>query len=86
MAYGAVPIASDISSIGQVLHRFDLGCAVKAVALDPFVAALQPYLHSPEKWRQESARAIRAANAFTYGSYLNAVRDLLDLPRTALEH
>jgi glycosyltransferase involved in cell wall biosynthesis len=86
MAYGAVPIASDISSIGQVLHRFDLGRAVKLVELDPFVAAFEPYLHSPEKWRQESERAIRAANSFTYASYLNAVQNLLDLPRTALEH
>lgn len=80
MAYGVVPVASDVSSIGQYLRRFDLGCAVKPIEVQNFVEAVKAYIRDPQKWREESERAMAAAGHFTYDAYLQAVKALLDLP------
>lgn len=80
MAYGVVPVASDVSSIGQYLRRFDLGCAVKPVEVQSFVEAVKTYARDPHKWKEESERSIAAAGHFTYNAYLDAVKGLLDLP------
>jgi glycosyltransferase involved in cell wall biosynthesis len=80
MAYGAVPIASDVGSIGQYLHRFQLGCAIRPIEIERFVTAVKSYINDREKWQEESERAIVAAKHFTYPAYLGAVRAMLSLP------
>lgn len=80
MAYGAVPLAGDVSSIGQSLCRFGAGRALPPNDLDGFVQAIKAYVKDPAAWKQESLRGVSAASHFTYAAYLNAVRDLLELP------
>ena len=79
MAYGVVPVTSDVSSIPQLLASFRTGRALDAKDSDGFVEAIVGYVRSPELWKTESRNAADAAKAFTYEAYLSAVRSLLDL-------
>jgi glycosyltransferase involved in cell wall biosynthesis len=77
MAYGAVPVASDISSIPGNLKYFECGRACPAEDVAAYVKAILEYVHSPQQWALESRRAAAAAEHFTYTSYLSAVKTLL---------
>jgi glycosyltransferase involved in cell wall biosynthesis len=79
MAYGVVPMTSDVSSIPQLLASFRAGRAVDAKDREGFVAAIVEYVRNPDLWKTESRNAAAAAGSFTYEAYLSAVRDLLDL-------
>ena len=79
MAYGAVPIASDVSAIPQLIRSFGSGRAMNAGDCRGFVEAIAEYVRRPALWKEESLRAARAARSFAYDSYLAAVRNLLDL-------
>jgi glycosyltransferase involved in cell wall biosynthesis len=79
MAYGAVPLTSDVSSIPQLLATFRSGRALKAGDREAFVAAIRQYHREPALWKTESRHAVRAASAFAYDVYLDAVRKLLTL-------
>jgi glycosyltransferase involved in cell wall biosynthesis len=79
MAYGVVPMTSDVSSIPQLLERFHTGRALPAEDVDAFAAAIAHYLREPETWEHESQRASEAARGFSYDAYLAAVRELLNL-------
>ncbi len=79
MAYGVVPIASDVSSIPQLLDSFEIGHALPADDIHGFASAIAGYLVDPGVWQRESARAASAANRFSYDAYLEAVRALLEL-------
>lgn len=80
MAYGVVPIAHGISSIPQILRDHSSGQAIPT--LDPcrFSNAIKSYLQTPLHWREHSTNAVKAAPAFSYNHYLQAVRQLLKLP------
>ena len=79
MAYGVVPMTSDVSSIPQLIAAFGSGRALDANDQAAFVEAIAGYVRNPDLWKSESRNAAKAASAFTYASYLSAVRDLLDL-------
>ena len=79
MAYGVLPIASDVSSVPQYVERFGAGRSLPAENSAGFVRAIAEYAASPERWKAESRAAMEGATHFVYGSYLNAVRGLLDL-------
>lgn len=79
MAYGVLPIASDVSSVPQYVERFGAGRAIAAEDRNGFVRAIAEYVGNPERWKVESRAAMEAASLFVYGSYLEAVRGLLDL-------
>ncbi len=79
MAYGVVPVTSDVSSIPQLVAAFGAGKALDSKDVEGFAAALAGYVEDPERWKAESRNAAAAAQAFTYESYLVAVRRLLDL-------
>ncbi len=79
MAYGVVPVASDVSCLSQYLSRFRVGRTVPRDDVAGFAAAIRWYLDNPEAWALESAHAVRAAAHFSYRNYLEAVRDLLAL-------
>lgn len=78
MAAGAVPIASAVGSIPQVLARFGTG---RVVAIDgaAIAATIADYLRDPARWQRESAAAVTAARAFSYATYLERVRALYGL-------
>ncbi|MCB0018307.1 MAG: glycosyltransferase family 4 protein [Anaerolineales bacterium] len=77
MAYGAVPIASNISSIPQILGKFGVGKAIPPVFTNRFADAIRQYLADPTQWHAESQAGSEAAFHFTYRAYLEAVRELI---------
>ena len=79
MAYGVVPITSDISSIPQYLEDFEVGQTFNPDNLQGFVEAIVCYSEYPDQWKQESQNALRAASFFSYVNYLESVRYLLKL-------
>jgi len=80
MVYGVVPIAHGISSIPQVLRDYSTGQAIPSLEPRRFTDALESYLENPLHWQQHSRNAVKAAPAFSYDHYLQAVRQLLKLP------
>ncbi|PYJ80020.1 MAG: hypothetical protein DME22_24615, partial [Verrucomicrobia bacterium] len=83
MAYGAVPIASPVSSIPQYLSNFSCGQVVNSRNARSFSQALESYLRAPAGWEEHSKNALNAAQNFSYTHYLNAVRELLSMPFSA---
>lgn len=75
MAWGVVPVASDISSIPSILGQFGVGAAHPAQDLDAFRAAVER-LSQPDRFKEHSRRATRAAENFSFGHYLKAVTEL----------
>jgi glycosyltransferase involved in cell wall biosynthesis len=78
MAYGVVPLASDVSSIPQILQRFGTGKALPVTDTAALHDAVLDYLNEPDVWKAESANAVDAASHFSYAAYLAAVRQLLE--------
>ena len=76
MAYGAVPLASAVSSIPQMLDSLGVGRTVAPLDIDGFVAAATTYLTDPDRWRIEHERCYVAAQRFSFGRYLADVRSL----------
>jgi glycosyltransferase involved in cell wall biosynthesis len=76
MAYGVVPVASDVSSIPQILTEFKVGRSLPFMDVDAFVDAILTYLSNPERWKQESQAGIEAARNFTYDVYLGRLKDM----------
>jgi glycosyltransferase involved in cell wall biosynthesis len=79
MAYGVVPVTSDISSIPQYLADFKVGQTFDPNDLQGFVKALVWYSEYPDQWKQESQNAVKVAHFFSYAYYLESVRYLLKL-------
>lgn len=79
MAYGVVPLASDVSSIGQYFQRFQTGQVVPIVTPAHFVEAICDYWKHPYKWKQESQNAVASAHWFSYTHYLDSVKQLFQL-------
>ena len=73
MAYGAVPIASAISSIPQILERTKAGVALDAQDVPGFVQAISALIENPATWQEMSRAGLAAAPLFTYERYLMAV-------------
>jgi glycosyltransferase involved in cell wall biosynthesis len=83
MAFGVVPVASRVSSIPEYLLRFDIGTVAEPDDVEGFVQGILSYVNTPERWRLESPRAVRAAEQFTYARYLANVAELLSLAAPA---
>ena len=77
MAYGAVPVASTVSSIPEYIETFRAGRALDPSDREGYVETIAAYVREPERWRAESRRAMEAAARFSYDNYLRAVRDVL---------
>lgn len=79
MAHGAVPIASAVSSIPQVLA--EAGCGVAVRSFDPrdYADAILGYLRDPEPWKREAIAGCTYAERFTYEAHVKRVRALLEL-------
>lgn len=79
MAHGVVPVAGSVSSIPQYLNSFQTGrtCAPDDVAA--FVDVLVWYARHPDRWKEESANGVQAAQLFSYKNYLQAVRTIFAL-------
>lgn len=80
MAYGVVPLASNISSIPQYLEAFSCGHVFEPTNLDAFVASIEWYSAHPEAWKEESENAVKAAESFDYTDHCEAVRRIFKIP------
>jgi glycosyltransferase involved in cell wall biosynthesis len=81
MAFGAVPIATAVGSIESVLSRAGCGRALPPPVTSAAIAdAITDYVRDPERYRREVARAVAAAEGFSFARYLETVRMLLELP------
>ena len=80
MAYGVVPVSTNVSSIPQYLRRFETGRTFEPQDLEGFVGAFRWYAAHPEIWKEESLRGMKAAVGFTYDAYVTQVRALMNLP------
>lgn len=72
MAHGAVPVASAVSAIPQILERSGCGIAV-ASDTEAVVEAIEAYFACPERWLQERDCGLKAAREFTYEFYLESL-------------
>jgi glycosyltransferase involved in cell wall biosynthesis len=79
MAHGVVPVASSVSSIPQYLNSLQTGRTCAPNDVTAFVDALIWYAQHPDRWKEESAHAVQAAQLFSYGNYLQAVRTIFAL-------
>jgi glycosyltransferase involved in cell wall biosynthesis len=79
MAHGAVPVAGNVSSIPQYLESFHTGRSCTPDDVQGFVDVLVWYAQHPDRWKEESANGVQAAQMFSYSNYLQAVRKLFDL-------
>ncbi|MEM6792951.1 MAG: glycosyltransferase [Acidobacteriota bacterium] len=75
MAWGVVPVTSDVSSMPQILAELGVGGCGPAEDLDALAGEIER-LRAPRVFSDQSAKARRAAGLFTYERYLGAVRDL----------
>jgi glycosyltransferase involved in cell wall biosynthesis len=76
MTYGAVPLASAISSIPQILGEIGCGMALPGTAIDPYVSAILEYRARPERWLEESQRGQQASHRFTFEAYIASLEDM----------
>lgn len=81
MACGAVPVASQVGSIRQILQRFGIGKICAIDDLEGYVSAISDYYENPQKWKRESELALEAAHFFTYDYYVNSVCELLGVEK-----
>jgi len=76
MAYGAVPIASAVSSIPQILAETGAGVARPVDDIDGMAAAIIDYVNQPAEWLAASRAGAAVAAQFGYRAYQDAVRAL----------
>jgi len=76
MAYGVVPIASNVSSIPQILADAGAGIALPPHDVQAYVRAVLDFVNHPDHWWSASRAGLKAAERFTYSAYLQAVRDM----------
>ena len=76
MAYGVVPLASNVSSIPQILSKLGTGVSLHRDAVQDFASAILNYINNPVRWETERNSGMAAAALFTYESYLDAVKKM----------
>jgi glycosyltransferase involved in cell wall biosynthesis len=70
MAYGCVPIASDVSSIPQILDQTGAGLYCQPDDIQAFTQAVVSLVKKPDDWKIHSLAGISAAPLFSYENYL----------------
>jgi glycosyltransferase involved in cell wall biosynthesis len=83
MAYGVVPVASNVGSIPQYLHECGVGVTFDPYDIDGFATAIVDYARNRARWQVQSTRSVTAAARFTYDGYLENVSRLLDLQQSS---
>lgn len=76
MAYGAVPIASAVSSIPQILAASGTGVALPPQDVTGMADAIIHYVNNPDAWQTASRAGMAAAPQFSYRAYQRAVAGL----------
>ena len=80
MAFGVVPLASNVSSIPQYLKKFGCGRAFAPSDVAAFADSILWYATHPEEWKGESESCVKAAELFDYRNHCMAVRTIFQIP------
>ena len=80
MAYGVVPLASNVSSIPQYLDQFGCGRAFAPADTAAFADSILWYARHPEVWKEEAEKCVKAAELFDYTHHCRAVRNIFEMP------
>lgn len=78
MVYGVVPIVSDVSSIKEILKRFDVGTVVDDFLPATYAKAIRDYVANPSKWTSESSKAMATVVNFTYEHWATRLFNLFE--------
>ncbi len=84
MAFGAVPVASTVSSVPQVFAETGAGVAVPGTDAGDHAAAVLALLDDPERLATRRDAGLAAARRYTFGAYLADV-DALFAERWGIE-
>lgn len=76
MAFGAVPVATAISSIPQTFADSGAGVAVDTTDVEAFVRAVTGVIEDPARLTDLLAAGFDAARGFTFGAYLDRLGGL----------
>jgi glycosyltransferase involved in cell wall biosynthesis len=74
MAYGAVPVASNVSSIPAIFREFGIGLCLTTLDPDEWTSSILDLAANGDAWKQASSRAVQAAEAFTYERFVAFLR------------
>lgn len=77
MAYGVVPIVSDVGSIRTALSELKVGAVIPVSDIEAYANAIQQWCLQPADWQQQSDQAKQSAHRFTYRAYIENIRNLL---------
>jgi glycosyltransferase involved in cell wall biosynthesis len=79
MAYGVVPISSQVSAIPQVLAEVGSGAALPPLDVAGFALAIRNIVENAGLWKEMVEAGLRAATRFTYERYLLRLDEMLAL-------
>jgi glycosyltransferase involved in cell wall biosynthesis len=79
MCYGAVPLASNISAISQLLNETNAGVSLNPDDINGFVSAILTLVDEPQRWKQMCLAGMRAATRFCYERYIVALDDMFKI-------
>jgi glycosyltransferase involved in cell wall biosynthesis len=79
MAYGVVPISSQVSAIPQVLAEVGSGIALPLLDVAGFALAIRNIVEDAGLWKEMVEAGLRAAPRFTYERYLLRLDEMLAL-------
>jgi glycosyltransferase involved in cell wall biosynthesis len=77
MAYGVVPMASDVSSIPQILNEFQTGYTYQAEDISGFSGSVINLINSPNIWKHMSCNGMKAAEQFSYDNYVKCISEII---------
>lgn len=78
MAFGVVPVASNVSSIPQVLNELDCGLAIPPFDIDTMVEEVISLIENPDMWKNFSVNCSTGAKNFTYELYVDQISSLVN--------
>lgn len=79
MAFGAVPVATRVSSIGQVLDDLGLQTSLPAATEADLTGLVRRLVLDPAMIDEFRSRGLEGVRRFSYAEYLERVRSLLNL-------
>jgi glycosyltransferase involved in cell wall biosynthesis len=77
MAYGVVPVSSQVSAIPQVLAEAGTGAALPPQDVAGFARAIRQIVDDADRWKQMVEAGLGAAPRFTYERYLLRLDEML---------
>lgn len=78
MAYGTVVLASDISSIPEVIELSGAGYAFNPHDIRAYSDAIINLVENPETWHEKSRNAMHYSSFYTYSYYLTQLRKMIN--------